>query len=123
MENPKLFNITSDVIYHNVNVYNRNLSSKFYSTKNGKSVDSPTNGQDNFYDYFPTLSEINKHLHMTRNLQDASEVLMDMYKSLPESNLVKQYLQKHCLRLLILQGFSIPRRGKGRKFTNRFRKL
>ncbi len=65
MNNQKLFYITSEVISDNVNVYNRNLSSKFYSTKNVKSVDSPAKGQDNFYDYFPTLSEINKHLHMT----------------------------------------------------------
>ena len=81
MENKRLFNITSEVIYDNVNVYNRNLSSKFYSTKNGKSFDSPANRQDNFYASFPALSEINKHLYMTRNLQDASEVLMDMYKA------------------------------------------
>jgi hypothetical protein len=37
---------------------------------------------------------------MTQDIQDAFLVLMNMYNSLPESDPVKQYLEKYCLHLL-----------------------
>ena len=55
---------------------------------------------NNFYEPSPGLSEENKHLYMTKNIQDASQVLKDMYNNLAESNPVKYYLHKNCLRLL-----------------------
>ena len=42
---------------------------------------------------------------MTKNIQDASQVLKDMYNSLPDSNPVKVYLNKNCLHLLSWQEF------------------
>lgn len=42
-------------------------------------------------------------LYWTKNIQDASQVLRDMYNSLPESHPVKVYLRKNCVRLFSLQ--------------------
>lgn len=42
---------------------------------------------------------------MSKNIKDASQVLNDMYNSLPDSNPVKVYLHKNCLHLLSWQEF------------------
>ena len=56
---------------------------------------------ENFYESFPSLSEENKHLYITKNIQDASLVLKDMYSSLSDADPVKLYLDKNgCLHLL-----------------------
>ena len=49
---------------------------------------------------FPILSEQNKHLYITRNTQEAAQVLMSMYNSLSDLNPVKHYIKTYCLHLL-----------------------
>ena len=49
---------------------------------------------------YPVLSEQNKHLYITRNTQEAAQVLMSMYNSLSDLNPVKHYIKTYCLHLL-----------------------
>ena len=75
-----------------------------YSTSESPNIDVKLN-LNNFYESFPSFSEKSKYLYLTKNIQDASQVLKDMYNSLPESNTVKVYLYKNCWHLLSWQEF------------------
>lgn len=56
-----------------------------------------------FYESLSSLSKNNQHLYNTRNIQDASQVLIKMYESLSDSNPVKLYLKNNGLHLLSLE--------------------
>ncbi len=49
---------------------------------------------------FSVLSEQNKHLYITRNTQEAAQVLTCMYNSLSDLNPVKHYIKTYSLHLL-----------------------
>lgn len=82
--------------------FGRNYSTlRSNRNENQTQVDSSCSDLDDIKRTFPALLEQNKHV--TKNVQEATQVLINMYNSLSDSSPVKQYLKIYCLHLLNLK--------------------